>query len=96
MHDFVEYLCDSLGPLGKISSRKMFGEHCLFLNGQMFAIIDKDHQIFIKTSQISGIDTPFTYQRQGKSVAMNYVKIDDGLIDDIDELMAVIAAKLKF
>lgn len=86
---------DVLRPLGKISHRKMFGEHCLFINGQMFAIIDADGEIFIKTHHLAEGDIPFTYQRQGKTIAMHYVKIDGGLLDDIDELIQVIGQKLK-
>lgn len=86
---------DVLRPLGKISHHKMFGEHCLFINGQMFAIINADGEIFIKTQDLAESDTPFTYQRQGKAIAMHYVKIDGGLLDDVDDLIQVIGQKLK-
>ncbi len=94
MNELAEYLIDVLSPLGKLSARRMFGEICLFVNGQMFAIISADDDIFVKTHHLTDGDIPFTYQRQGKTIAMRYTKIDNSLLDDADMLISVIRQKL--
>lgn len=78
----IEQLSPIITPYGNISQRKMFGEHCLFLNGTMFAIITQNGQLFIKVDKILATDTPFSYQKQGKSVSMRYVLIDDAWLDE--------------
>lgn len=88
--EFIQYLKEQLAPLGKIHHKRMFGEICLFNNGRMFAIIDKQEQVFVKTSQRQSDEIAFCYQRQGKIIALNYVLIDNGLIDDADELVQVV------
>ncbi len=93
--EFIDFLKEQLAPLGHISHKRMFGSYCLFIHGQMFAIIDKDEQIFIKTPYIAPNDTPFCYERQGKSINLHYIKIDTGLIDDSDELLSTIQAILN-
>ncbi len=94
MNELAEYLIDALSPLGRLSARRMFGETCLFVNGQMFAIISADDDIFVKAHHLTDGDTPFTYQRQGKTIAMRYTKIDSDLLDDTDTLIDVIRQKL--
>ena len=32
--DFVEYVCDTLAPLGEVSSRKMMGDYLVYVNGK--------------------------------------------------------------
>ncbi|WP_294034133.1 TfoX/Sxy family protein [uncultured Moraxella sp.] len=94
MNELAEYLIDVLSPLGKLSTRRMFGETCLFVNGQMFAIISADGDIFVKTHHLTDGDIPFTYQRQGRTITMRYTKIDNDLLDDTDMLIDVIRQKL--
>lgn len=36
---FLEYLKEQFAPLGEIHSRAMFGGHCLYCNGIVFALV---------------------------------------------------------
>lgn len=36
---YVEYLTEQLSPLGEIASRAMFGGHCLYCDGVVFALV---------------------------------------------------------
>lgn len=89
----LEFLKEQLAPLGTISYKRMFGAECLFLYGQMIGIIKGD-DIFIKKSHINADDTRFGYQRQGKTVYLNYVLIDNLLLDEQDELIGLVKSFL--
>lgn len=39
IHPFLEYLAEQFKPLGEIHSRAMFGGHCLYCNGIVFALV---------------------------------------------------------
>ncbi len=42
MSDYVEFVIEQLAPLGEITSRRMFGGHCLYCDGAVFALIAGD------------------------------------------------------
>lgn len=90
----IEFLAEELAPLGSISHKRMFGAECLFLNGQMIGIV-KDDDIFIKKNSICPNDDRFAYQRQGKTVHLNYVLIDPLVLDEQDELVALVRSFLS-
>lgn len=90
----LEFLCEQLSPLGAISYKRMFGGYGVFLNGQMISII-KDDDIFIKKINTTANDERFAYQRQGKTVYLNYVLIDNLLLDEQDELVGLIKSFLS-
>lgn len=89
----IEFLTEQLAPLGNISAKKMFGGYGVFLNGQMIGIVKSD-DIFIKKININADDTRFGYQRQGKMVYLNYVLIDNLLLDEQDELIGLVKSFL--
>lgn len=37
--EYLEFLIDWLAPLGEITSRGMFGGHCLYCDGVVFALV---------------------------------------------------------
>ncbi len=37
--EYLEFLLDWLSPLGAITSRSMFGGHCLYCDGVVFALV---------------------------------------------------------
>lgn len=90
----IEYLKEQLSPLGNIHSKRMFGCQCIFIDGTMTAII-KDDDIFIKKLVIDNNDERFGYYRQGKMVYLNYVRIDDLLLDEQDALVALVKSFLS-
>lgn len=94
--EFIEYLMDSIAPLGPVSPRRMFGCTALFHTGRMFALVDDD-AIFIKVDDISrplfeaeGL-RPLTYQTsrggEPRTVALSYYAIPDAAPADPDEML---------
>lgn len=45
--DFVDYVLDQVAGAGRLSSRKMFGEYALYLDGKVVALVC-DNQLFVK------------------------------------------------
>lgn len=39
MSQYIEFLKEWLAPLGEISARAMFGGHCLYCDGVVFALV---------------------------------------------------------
>jgi DNA transformation protein len=90
-NDFVTYVLDMLAPLGRVTSRAMFGGHNVALDGLTFGIIIGD-VLFLKTDAENrpafaslGLE-PFSYQKKsGEVTAMSYFAAPDCL-DDWDAL----------
>jgi TfoX/Sxy family transcriptional regulator of competence genes len=46
----IAFLLDQLSPLGEASTRKMFGEYCLYLAGKPVGLVCDD-QLFLKPTK---------------------------------------------
>ncbi len=46
----MDFLLDQLAPLGEASSKKMFGECCLYLSGKPVGLVCDD-QLYLKPTQ---------------------------------------------
>lgn len=44
---YVEFLSEQFSPLGEITSRSMFGGHCLYCDGTVFALV-ANSAVFLK------------------------------------------------
>lgn len=91
--EYVAYLLETLAPLGRVRARRMFSGAGLFLDGLMFALVIDD-QLWLKTDGRNRGDftardlPPFTYQRQGRTVALSYCRAPDETLDSAPELLA--------
>jgi len=92
----AQHFMDVLSPVGDLTSRKMFGATCLYIDGKPFALIDEG-ALFLKTDQalrdelVEAGGRPFTYFQKGKNsnVEMSYCAPPEGMIDDVKELLAI-------
>ena len=48
--DFVDFIVDQLEGAGTITSRKMFGEYCIYCDGKVTALVC-DNQLFVKPTE---------------------------------------------
>lgn len=77
----------------------MFGGYGIYHDGLMFALVTDD-TLYLKaddTSRQQFIDrtlTPFTYEKQGKTIQLSYYQAPEEIYDDPDE--AVYWAKQAF
>jgi DNA transformation protein len=89
--DFVEYLVESLMPLGPVRAKKMFGGFGIFLDELMFGLVSKN-RFYLKADDKNRPDFdakglgPFTYKRQDKECSMSYYEVHYEALDDAEEL----------
>ncbi len=87
--EFVDMILDLLSGMGPVSKRRMFGGAGLFMDGVMFALI-ADETLYLKVDEGNqpAFDAlslgPFTFQRQGKQVALSYFEAPGECFDDPD------------
>lgn len=91
--EYLTFVLDQLEPLGRLDSKRMFGCTGIYLNGLMFALIDSDDGVYVK-SDAASVDLfdaaecrPFTYRSRGREVALSYWSVPDSALDDRDELL---------
>lgn len=85
--EFVNFVVESLQPLGPVVARRMFGGHGIFLDGLMFALIASD-QLYLKVDdqnrgayEAAGLQ-PFTYSGKGRPIQMSYYEAPSEGFDD--------------
>ena len=90
--ELVQRVLGLLLALGPVHARRMFGGYGLFLDGTMFALIDRN-RLYIKADNqtkeefaAAGAE-PFTYRRQGKQIALSYWVAPDGSLASPDTLL---------
>lgn len=91
MSEFIDFVVDSLTPLGAIRVRRMFGSHGVFQDDRMFALIDND-ELFFRTDDLSrpaferrGLK-PFEYGKKTGTVKLPYHQAPEEVLDDPDSL----------
>jgi DNA transformation protein len=91
--EFVEFVLESLQPLGGVSARRMFGGWGIYKDGVMFALIASD-QLYLKVDDgnrqaYDDAGLPhFTYTDKGKPIRMPYSAAPPEGFDDPDILRA--------
>ena len=75
--DFVHHVCELLAVAGRVSTRRMFGGHGVYLDGLFMAIIDDD-ELHLKVDDATQASferegcTPFVYSKDGQNMTMRY------------------------
>ena len=82
----AEYITDKLSPLGKITSKKMFGGHGIFYEGKMFCIVDSQGGAFLKADDSNRAD--FEQSGSEQHSRMPYYSIPDNVLEEQDQLIA--------
>jgi DNA transformation protein len=52
MSRYIEFLKEWLSPLGEITARAMFGGHCLYCDGVVFALV-ASQELFLKVDTVT-------------------------------------------
>ncbi|HEY9023017.1 MAG TPA: TfoX/Sxy family protein [Burkholderiaceae bacterium] len=106
---FVSHCLELLAPLGRTSSRRMFGGHALYIDGLCMALIIRD-TLYLKVDDTSrplaerAGCRPFTYEtRKGERAALGYYTAPEQSMESPAEMMpwarralaAAVAARAK-
>ena len=85
--EFVTFLVDLLQVIGPVSARRMFGGHGIFLDGLMFGLVNQ-RSFYLKTDKQNEHEyqqlklEKFTYQKQGKTLALCYYEAPAEALED--------------
>ena len=96
---FIALLQDLLAGAVPFEGRRMFGGAGLFSRGVMFAIVIDD-ALYLKADAVTATDfereglAPFSYARNGRTVALSYWRAPERLFDDPDAMLAWAARAL--
>ena len=84
---FAALVADSLGPLGGVTVRRMFGGYGVFKDGLMFGLI-ADDVLYLRVDdgnrsafETEGLE-PFVYDQRGRPVEMPYRRAPEAGLDD--------------
>ncbi len=88
----IEFLKETLAPLGAVSVRRMFGGAMVYINGAAVGLIDDDI-VYFKADDLTKAmfevegQGPFVYEGQTRPVTMSYWRIPERLYDEPDEML---------
>jgi len=102
---FIAFLHELLEPLGKVSSRGMFGGHGVYVDGLFIAIVI-DECLYLKVDEetkpafVAAGSAPFVYEGQKKPIEMSYWNVPEEALDSPEQMrpwakMAIAAALRK-
>ena len=89
--EFVEYLQELLQDFGNVEIRRMFGGYGIYRDRVMFALV-ADDTLYLKADEDTAAQykarnlPPFTYAKQGKTVALSYYMAPAEALEDSGEL----------
>ena len=91
---FMEFLREQFAPLGRITTRRMFGKTGLFCDGLMFGMVrddtlyfrvDDDNRATFREAQAF---PPLNYEKKGAAIDLSFWRVPERLFDDPDEMSA--------
>src|SRR5258705_5759930 len=98
--DFAEFLRDQLAPLGRVTTRRMFGKTGVFCDGVMLGMVrdnalyfrvDDDNRAVFKEAESF---PPLNYEKKGGTIDLSFWRAPERLFDEPDELVAWARAAL--
>src|SRR6185295_4462843 len=97
---FGEFLREQLAPLGRITTRRMFGKTGLFCDGFMLGMVtnntlffrvDDDNRATLKEAEAF---PPLSYKKKGEMIDLAFWRAPERLFDEPDELVTWARAAL--
>jgi DNA transformation protein and related proteins len=97
---FAEFLREQLGPLGRITTRRMFGKTGVFCGGLMFGMVTDD-RLYFRVDDQNRTDfkeaeafPPLSYEKKGRTIDLSFWRAPDRLFDEPEELVVWARAAL--
>jgi len=92
----VDFIIEQMASAGEITSRKMFGEHCLYCDGKPVVLVCDD-QLFLKPTNAGRAFLTEVIEKPPYPGAKNYLWISGEHWDDatwLGQLVKISAAEL--
>ena len=97
---FAEFLREQLGPLGRITMRRMFGKTGVFCDGVMLGMV-RDNTLYFRVDdhiraafKEAESFPPLNYEKKGATIDLSFWRAPERLFDEPDELVAWARAAL--
>ena len=86
--EFIDFVCDTLSPLGEVRSRKMMGDYIIYVNGKC-VITACDNICYVKklpciTELMAGAETGHPYEGAKEAYILDF--------SDKDKVLKVVNA----
>ncbi|MEX0970047.1 MAG: TfoX/Sxy family protein [Paracoccaceae bacterium] len=84
----IDFVCDLFAGVGPITYRKMMGGLSIYADGQIFAILSADGQIYLKANGVFAEELAamgerrFAMERDGVTRSMGYYTMPGEALDD--------------
>ena len=98
--DFVEFLAEQLRPLGRLTTRRMFGKTGVFSGCMMFGMV-ADNVLYVRIDDLNRATfkeaeafPPLSYEKRGEMIDLAFWRVPERLLDEPDELVAWARAAL--
>ena len=88
---FLEWLRELLEPAGKVSLRRMFGGHGVYVDGLFIAIVVEGRPYFkadagTEAQFIAAGCAPFVFESRGKAVPTSYWSLPEAALDSAEDM----------
>lgn len=92
-NSFAEFLREQLAPLGRITTRRMFGKTGVFCDGVMLGMV-ADNTLYFRvddhnraTFREAEAFPPLNYEKQGRTIDLSFWRAPERLFDEPEELV---------
>jgi DNA transformation protein len=98
--DFAEFLREQLTPLGRVTTRRMFGKTGVFCGGVMLGMVTENTLYFrvddLNRAMFKEAESfpPLNYEKKGATIDLSFWRAPERLFDEPDELVAWARAAL--
>jgi DNA transformation protein and related proteins len=90
---FAEFLREQLAPLGRITTRRMFGKTGVFCDGVMFAMVT-ENTLYVRVDDQNRVTfkeaesfPPLNYAKRGSTIDLSFWRVPERLFDEPDEFV---------
>jgi len=90
---FAEFLREQLAPLGRVTTRRMFGKTGVFCDGLMFGMVT-DNMLYLRVDhhhlaafKEAESFPPLNYEKKGCTIDLSFWRAPERLFDEPDELV---------
>jgi DNA transformation protein len=97
---FAEFLREQLAPVGRVTTRRMFGKTGVFCDGLMLGMV-RDNTLYFRVDDENRAAfkeaesfPPLSYEKKGGTIDLSFWRAPERLFDDPDELITWARAAL--
>jgi DNA transformation protein len=90
---FAEFLREQLAPLGRVTTRRMFGKTGVFCDGVMLGMVT-DNMLYLRVDdhnreafKEAESDPPLNYEKRGCTIDLSFWRAPERLFDEPDEFV---------